>query len=205
MAGDAEQPDALLDQLDDYMNGRVKEEDELEAGDSQLTEYDDDHWPAPSPKRQRCPSPPSHFTKSNDFWDSVVKVFTHYMNAAWFATADKTFDDLGDDWERNVSTVARAIESIALNSNQFKIGICLDPKWRWFVCAKGYYSKHFTKMTLVYAAPSSKPKHSESTGNMEKAQIEKFNTPCYPNCLNKAPGGEMPSDGSPHFCYVVSN
>ena len=39
-------PDALLDQLDDYMNGRVKEEDEDEACDSQLTEYDDDHWPA---------------------------------------------------------------------------------------------------------------------------------------------------------------
>jgi hypothetical protein len=135
----------------------------------------------------------------------VEKVVTHYKDDAWFSTADKTFNDLSEDWERNVSTVARAIESIALNSNQFKIGICLDPKWRWFVCAKGWYSKNFTKMTLVYSAPSSKPKHSESTGNMEIAQIEKFNTPCYPNRLNKAPGGEMPSDGSPHFCYVVSN
>ena len=101
--------------------------------------------------------------------------------------------------------MAAAITSIALGSRQFKIGICLDPKWRWFVCAGGAYSKSFTKMTLVYVAKSSKPKHSESTGNMEIAQIEKFRYPRYPNCLNEAPGGEMPSDGSPHFCYVVSN
>ena len=195
-------PDALLDQLDDYMNGRVKEEDEDEACDSQLTEYDDDHWPAaPSPKRQRCTSPPRHFTKSGEFWESVEKEVRYYMNDEWFSTAD--FNDLSEDWERNVSTVARAINSIALGSRQFKIGICRDPKWRWFVCNGGKYSKQFTKMTIVYVAKSSKPKHSESTGNMEIAQIAKFKD--YDNCLNRAPGGEMPSDGSPHFCYVVSN
>ena len=204
MDGDAEQPDALLDQLDDYMNGRVKEEDEDEAWDSQLTEYDDDHWPAePPPKRQRCTSPPRHFTKSSEFWDSVGKEVRYYMDDEWFSTADKTINDLSEDWERNVSTVARAINSIALGSIQFKIGICRDPKWRWFVCNGGKYSKNFTKMTIVYAAKSSKPKHSESTGNMEIAQIEKFK--CYQHCLNEAPGGEMPSDGSPHFCYVVSS
>ena len=197
-------PDALLDQLDDYMNGRVKEEDEDEACDSQLTEYDDDHWPAEPPaKRQRCTSPPRHFTKSNEFWDSVAKEVLYYMDDEWFSTADKTMKDLSEDWERNVSTVARAINSIALGSRQFKIGICRDPKWRWFVCDGGKYSKNFTKMTIVYAAKSSKPKHSESTGNMEIAQIAKFKD--YDNCLNRAPGGEMPSDGSPHFCYVVSN
>ena len=195
-------PDALLDQLDDYMNGRVKEEDEDEACDSQLTECDDDHWPAePSPKRQRCTSPPRHFTKSGEFWESVEKEVRYYMNDEWFSTAD--FNDLSEDWERNVSTVARAINSIALGSRQFKIGICRDPKWRWFVCHGGKYSKNFTKMAIVYAAKSSKPKHSESTGNMEIAQIAKFKD--YDNCLNRAPGGEMPSDGSPHFCYVVSN
>ena len=201
MDGDAEQPDALLDQLDDYMNGRVKEEDEDEAWDSQRTEDEDPNYPAPPPKRQRCTSPPCHFTKSDDFWGSVEKVVTHYMNDEWFSTAD--FNDLSEDWERNVSTVARAINSIALGSRQFKIGICRDPKWRWFVCDGGKYSKNFTKMTIVYAAKSSKPKHSESTGNMEIAQIEKFKSD--DNCLNKADGGEMPSDGSPHFCYVVSN
>ena len=150
MDGDAEQPDALLDQLDDYMNGRVKEEDEDEACDSQLTEYDDDHWPAePPPKRQRCTSPPRHFTKSNEFWDSVAKEVRYYMDDEWFSTADKTINDLSEDWERNVSTVARAINSIALGSRQFKIGICRDPKWRWFVCNGGKYSKEFTKMTIV--------------------------------------------------------
>ena len=197
-------PDALLDQLDDYMNGRVKEEDEDEACDSQLTEYDDDHWPAePSPKRQRCTSPPRHFTKSGEFWESVEKEVRYYMNDEWFSTAD--FNDLSEDWERNVSTVERAVKSIALGSMEFKIGICRDPKWRWFVCNGGKYSKQFTKMTIVYVAKSSKPKHSESTGNMEIAQISKFKNESYPHCLNEAPGGEMPSDGSPHFCYVVSN
>jgi hypothetical protein len=195
-------PDALLDDLEAYMNGPA-EEDEDEAWDSQLTEDEDPNYPAPPPKRQRCTSPPRHFTKSSEFWDSVEKEVRYYMDDEWFSIADKTIHDLSEDWERNVSTVERAVKSIALGSMEFKIGICRDPKWRWFVCDGGKYSKNFTKMTIVYAAKSSKPKHSESTGNMEIAQIAKFKD--YDNCLNRAPGGEMPSDGSPHFCYVVSN
>ena len=205
MDSDAESADGLLDLLEATWNQPAKEEDEDEAWDSQATEDEDPNYPAPPPKRQRCTSPPCHFTKSDEFWGSVEKVVTHYMKDAWFSTADKTFDDLSEDWERNVSTVARAINSIALGSRQFKIGICRDPKWRWFVCNGGAYSKQFTKMTLVYVAPSSKPEHSESTGNMERAQISKFKNESYPHCENIAPGGEMPSDGSPHFCYVVSN
>ena len=203
MDSDAESADGLLDLLEATWNQPAKEEDEDEAWDLQLTEDEDPNYPAPPPKRQRCTSPPCHFTKSDEFWDSVEKVVTHYMDDAWFSTADRTFNDLNEDWEHNVSTVATAIKSIALGSRQFKIGICLDPKWRWFVCAGGAYSKSFTKMTLVYVAKSSKPKHRESTGNMEITQIEKFKD--YGNCLNRAPGGEMPSNGSPHFCYVVSN
>ena len=50
-------PDALLDDLQDYMNGPA-EEDEDEAWDSQSTEDEDPNYPAPPPKRQRCTSPP---------------------------------------------------------------------------------------------------------------------------------------------------
>mgnify|MGYP000594685715 CR=1 FL=1 len=203
MDSDAESADGLLDQLDAYMNQPAKEEDEDEAWDSQATEDEDPNYPAPPPKRQRCTSPPCHFTKSDEFWDSVEKVVTHYMDDAWFSIADRIFDNLSEDWDRSVSAVATAIKDIAIEAREFKIGICVDPKWRWFVCAGGEYSKRFTKMTLVYVAKSSKPHNRESTGNMEIAQIEKFK--CYQHCLNEAPGGEMPSDGSPHFCYVVSN
>ena len=158
--------------------------------------------PPPPPRRQPYTSPPCHFSKSCEFWDSVEKVVTSYMDDAWFSIDDRMFNDLNEDWDHNVSGVAIAINDIAIEAREFKIGICVDPKWRWFVCAGGAYSKSFTKMTLVYVANSSKPKDRRSTGNMEIAQIEKFKS--YVNCANRAPGGEMPSNGSPHFCYVVS-
>ena len=63
-------PDALLDDLQNYMNGPA-EEDEDEAWDSQLTEDEDPNYSAPPPKRQRCTSPPRHFTNDKEFWDSV--------------------------------------------------------------------------------------------------------------------------------------
>ena len=195
--------DVLLGDLLRHMKRKAEGEDEASCWDSQATEDEDTNDPPPPPKRQRCTSQPCHFSKSDEFWDSVEKVVTYYMNDAWFSTADRIFDNLSEDWDRNVSLVATAIKDIAIEAREFKIGICLDPKWRWFVCAGGAYSKSFTKMTLVYVAKSSKPKDRESTGNMEIAQIQKFKS--YLNCLNEAPGGEMPSDGSPHFCYVVSN
>ena len=126
-----------------------------------------------------------------------------YIDESWFSIDERTFNRLDEDWDHNVSEVAIAIAGIAREAREFKIGITVDPKWCWFTCAGGAYSKRFTKMTLVYVANSSKPKHRHSTGNMEIAQIEKFKYD--DRCLNVADGGETPSGGSPHFCYVVSN
>ena len=200
--GSESESDELLRGLKRHME--AEDEDES-PWDSQATENEDPNFPPPPPpKRQRYTSPPCHFSKSCEFWDSVEKVVTHYMDDAWFSIADRTFDDLSEDWDHNVSGVATAIKSIAIEAREFKIGICVDPKWRWFVCAGGAHSRSFTKMTLVSVANSSKPNDRQSTGNMEKTQISRFKGMCGDKCMNKAPGGEGASDGSPHFCYVVS-
>jgi hypothetical protein len=208
MDPEAHSPDGLLDLLEDYMNlpdQPAKDDDTSSAFDSELTEDEDPNYPPPCPAPKRLKlytSPPCHFTKSDEFWDSVAKVVTSYMDDAWFSMDEgPTLDRLGEDWDRNVSAVTTAITGIAREAQLFKIGITEDPKHRWFVCDNGNYSNTFTKMTVVYVATSSKKLHHQSTGNMERTQISKFKTD--EKCMNKAPGGEGASDGSPHFCYVV--
>ena len=68
------------------------------------------------------------------------------MDDAWFSIDDRTFNRLDEDWDHNVSEVAIAIAGIAREAREFKIGIAVDPKWRWFECAGGAYSKRFTKI-----------------------------------------------------------
>ena len=68
-------------------------------------------------------------------------------------------------------------------------------------------------MSVVYAAliskwsikrfepPLLKELRHVSTGAMEPELIKHVRE--FPECQNSAPGGESPSDGSPHFCYIV--
>lgn len=57
-------------------------------------------------------------------------------------------------------------------------------------------------MVLLYAAPTSKPKVPYSTGAFEKMLIREFAR--VDGCINRrGAGGECPSNGSPHFCYVI--
>ena len=202
-------PDALLDELEALIDQPDQDDDASSAFDSQLTENENPNEPAspcsPAPKRFKLDtSPPCHFTKSDEFWYSVANVVSSYCDDAWFSMHDATLNKLGEDWDRNVSTVEAAIKGIATESQFFKIGITENPKHRWFVCDNGSYSKNFTKMTVVYVSTSAKKIHHQSTGNMEKTQISKFKDICDDQCLNESPGGEGASDGSPHFCYVVS-
>jgi len=204
---DAYSPDWLLDDLEAHFNRPDQDDDASSAFDSQLTENENPNEPAspcsPAPKRFKLDAP-CHFTKSGEFWYSVANVVSSYCDDAWFEMHDATLKRLGEDWDRNVSTVEAAIKGIATESQFFKIGITMDPKHRWFVCDKGKYSKDFTKMTVVYVSTHAKKIHHQSSGNMEKTQISKFKDLCGDQCLNKSPGGEGASDGSPHFCYVVS-
>ena len=120
----------------------------------------------------------------------------------WFEYSD-CLNYLRPPWEQNCELVTDAIQSIVSSGTEFKIGITLDPRWRFFTCAFGEYSKKFSKMTIVYTAPFSKGWKLHSTGMMETVQIAKFKS--YTGCLNIKPGGEGASAGSPHFLYVVSN
>ena len=97
---------------------------------------------------------------------------------------------------------------------EIKIGITDNPFVRWVNRGHGYERAGWTMMYLLYAAPTSKVRvdpldsesrrrlKMESTGAMETELINRFHH--YPQCINRAGGGgDCPSNGSPHFCYVV--
>lgn len=164
--------------------------------DSQLTAYDNPFFIKKTvvPLKQ-------HYTQDPLFYDSVWKQIELYVNANhWFDLHDSV-DRLTPSWEDNVEMVTNVVRSIVSSSTEFKIGITLDPRWRFFQCANGDYEKKFRRMTIVYVAPVSNPYRLHSTGMMEKALIAVFKGTR--GCLNIADGGEGASKGSPHFLYIV--
>ena len=98
--------------------------------------------------------------------------------------------------------------------HQFKIGITERPDLRWPMYKNSKDDIKWTTMFILYAAPTSKSAmcssdstalqalKKTSTGSMEKHLIRFFRG-LFDNCVNDAPGGERPSDGNPHFTYVV--
>ena len=117
-------PDWLLEKLEAHVNRPDQDDDASSAFDSQLTENENPNEPAspcsPAPKRFKLDtSPPCHFMKSNEFWASVAKVVSSYCDDAWFSMHEATLDKLGEDWDRNVSTVEAAIKGIAKESQFF--------------------------------------------------------------------------------------
>ncbi len=123
----ADSPDHLLEQLQAHFDqpDRPAQDDETSSAfDSELTENENPNEPAspcsPAPKRFKLDtSPPCHFMKSNEFWASVAKVVSSYCDDAWFSMPEATLDNLGEDWDRNVSTVEAAIKGIAKESQFF--------------------------------------------------------------------------------------
>ena len=186
---------ALLEQS---LPAEVKEESSEENWDTQLTDNDNPGLPD---RALPVPLPP-HWTIDPLYWDSVFHRIDTYKDDDWFEYSD-CLNYLRPHWEQNCELVTDTIQSIVSSGTEFKIGITLDPRWRFFTCAFGEYSKKFSKMTIVYTAPFSKGWKLHSTGMMETVQIAKFKS--YTGCLNIKPGGEGASAGSPHFLYVVSN
>ncbi len=92
---------------------------------------------------------------------------------------------------------------------QWKVGICRNPHERWTNDDHGYkldVEEPWLVMVMLYAAPSSKPWHVESTGNHEKELIKRLARHDQSNgCINRVGGGaDCPSFGCPHFTYVVA-
>jgi len=165
--------------------------------DSQLTQNEN---PGVSSQPTELPPPPSHFTQQKDFWDKVAYRLHGLLGQPWLGEAP-SLDRLTPDFQRNADVCAQSIQHVISSATHFKIGITCDPRWRFFECDDGDYAKNFDKMVLVYAAETSKPKKMDSTGMMEIEQIARFKH--LPGCENVSGGGDRPSEGSPHFMYVV--
>jgi len=180
-----------------------------ESWDSQLTQM---RPVIPDPVVPVVPALSSntpHFTRDVEFWDKAFAQTQCYIDEPWIVAAP-SLDALSPDWANNCDVCANAIRSVVATASEFKIGICLDPRWRYFNIGGGEYADRFTKMVLIYVSPWSNPYKSESTGAMEIELIARFKH--YESCLNEKPGGEgvstksfAPVMGGVHFLYVVYN
>lgn len=193
--------DLLLAWFDNKTPRVVEPIREENTWDSQLTQNDN-----PGERTPELAPLPCHFSQCPKFQASVEESLKEHgmrKTDTWrWLEQGITFNCLGPDWESNVNACTDAIANIVNHAAKFKIGICLDPHWRFFECGgRVKYEHEYKKMVLIYAAKSSKKWDSESTGHMEKILIDRFRH--RDTCMNKAGGGGGASDGSPHFLYVV--
>ena len=174
---------------------------------------------APEPAGLPAPVATLHFTPAH--W-SLQQCFRQDVDSALHACTNQHWFANLINWEHLSdfkSSLEFAIDAIAQNAHnwyKFKIGITENVSRRWHDSKMGY--KNATEvcweyLAVLYTAPTSKCKINAwdsdevaslkraSTGLMETLLIKNFSE--LPNCLNKAAGGDCPSDGSPHFCYVA--
>ena len=180
--------------------------------DSQATENDN-----PSERQEARPdlplSPEPHWTDDSKFWTSMEDRLAMCYDCQWyrldfFSHAPVHFSPC---FEAACNFIRASINNVWL---QYKIGITENPYIRWTRPDCGYEHFGWQYMYLLYTAPTSKTskcgvqteqerlRRAESTGAMEIKLIAEFSLE--PGCLNRVgAGGEYPSDGCPHFVYVV--
>jgi hypothetical protein len=173
--------------------------------DSQLTTQDEEVQDIPDVND--IPYAPALDTFFDDGVDEILDYCTGkpWFDSSFFWHAPREFAANAD------AAIAFIIRNCIMH--QFKIGITERPDLRWPLYKKSTDHIKWTTMFLLYAAPISKSAmcssdspslqalKKTSTGAMEKHLIRFFNN--FDGCVNDAPGGERPSDGSPHFTYVV--
>ena len=153
-----------------------------------------------------------HWSDSKLFREGVNGMLGKLKKQPWF---DRRVLDLLDlsDWQCCVNSILSYITATVDSGSCriFKVGITEHPSRRW----KKYCREEgkWITMSVVYVAPISKwfirpfePPPLEklkrvSTGTMERELIKHVRD--LPECQNNGPGGESPSDGTPHFCYIV--
>ena len=112
--------------------------------------------------------------------------------------------------------VVYILQNICPACDQFKIGITENAYVRYNLT---YLGNEWGEMHVVYCAPTSNWKihkymsserkmlMSTSTGTLERALIKQFRGKSaaerHPQLYNREAGGECPSNGSPHFLYVI--
>ena len=204
--------DSLIDALERDIEASSSHADQ-ESLDSQLTQNENPNEPLAV-----CTAVAMHWSLTEDFIDRVGQVLAGALHQPWFRIA-QCFDVM--DLRDFQGCVNHAIQWIEVNRAQwgdYKIGITENPHRRWCNADHGYaYATENTwsAMHILYSAPTSKWKlhiaetfesralKIGSTGAMERALIREFKG--IQGCVNRADGGDCPSDGSPHFVYVVAD
>ena len=158
-----------------------------------------------------------HWSKDLAFAQGVSDTLAMCRGQSWFES-NLGAVDLADR-QLCFDSAVDFINSKKHRWSTFKIGICENPYLRWTDQAIGGYAwdpRHdWVFMAILYAAPTSKHRilqtmgddakalRMASTGRMEIDLIDVFHADAA--CLNReGGGGDCPSDGSPHFLYVVA-
>ena len=206
-----------LDELMELWNGggaghRSQTTDDISSDfDSQLTENDDPVGPPLLAKEAVA-----YWSQDPLFDADVEQVLQRCLEEPWFSNEFFYGSPVGFS-ENSLAATSFIRDRIENQFSEFKIGITEDPYFRWWRKDCGYHwPGGFSQMFLLYAAPISKwslqrhdsPKlkkpKQESTGAREILLIKEFANGTGNCCLDRpGAGGECPSNGSPHFVYVV--
>ena len=148
---------------------------------------------------------PCGFLEDLQFWEDVNVRLHPARRCSWYDDAFLLQCPVTMGYDDLLRKAADYILTDIACHYQFKIGITESPYARWMNSDFGYIldkKEPWLFMSLLYAHRSSKPHHRESTGNFEKDLIKMFAWD--QNCINRiGGGGDCPSSGTPHFCYVV--
>ena len=174
--------------------------------DSQDTAADDPNWPPEKTPHDQ------HWSEIAAFSQAVSDMLP-CANCTWFSSEPLGLLDLTDFDMCSSCAEGFILSNVVGQCEYFKIGITENPYQRWVRSDCGYQHSGWSFMYVLYVAPTSKWKlhaldsektralKSTSTGSMERFLVDKFRH--LPECINRQPGGDCPSNGSPHFCYVV--
>ena len=172
---------------------------------------------------------PVHWSLEERFQQNVDIQLKKCTSEPWFDN-QINFAHLVD-FERSLQWATDLINENYRDWFKFKIGITENPYRRWHDSSFGYKKQNtgipvYTGspkapiqgdyLAVIYTSPTSKRNvkaydsakvrelRQSSTGMMETLLINIFAE--LPNCINrKNAGADCPSEGSPHFCYVVAS
>ena len=163
-------------------------------------------------KRQRTQPEPlqEHWTMNETLLQNVEDFLASCIHEPWYDGSFFYSSGQMKPWtfEACLFEIANYIRaSIQGRCICYKVGITENPGRRWKLYQKPdkKYGHVFTQMVLLYWAPTSKKHHPDSTGNMETRLVNDFfNSDLDSACINRpGSGGECPSNGTPHFVYLV--
>lgn len=196
----------------DDSSDSTQKKGEHEGSRLQRAPVHEEHLP---PHGTDATAPLPHWSWDPMFISNVESACEALKTKQWFVKEVFEMMDL-TDFDRCVQVVINYVQPRVKHWASFKIGITENLKMRWYNQTFGYEREEWTKLYLLYAAPTSKTSIKEwmnptlvdlrkaSTGSMEKQLIKSLKEQYGTRCKNKeGAGGECPSDGNPHFTYLV--